>query len=53
MLYNVQPSLCHETVFSEKVIFKVIVSVTNPTVYNRSIYKYNLIDVYKYNHMLL
>jgi hypothetical protein len=25
--------------------------VTNPTVYNRSIYKYNLIDVYKYNHM--
>ena len=24
-------------------------SVTNPTVYNRSIYKYNLIDVYKYN----
>jgi hypothetical protein len=27
--------------------------VTNPTVYNRSIYKYNLIDVYKYNHMLL
>ena len=23
--------------------------VTNPTVYNRSIYKYNLIDVYKYN----
>ncbi len=27
-------------------------SVTNPTVYNRSIYKYNLIDVYKYNHML-
>jgi hypothetical protein len=28
-------------------------TVTNPTVYNRSIYKYNLIDVYKYNHMLL
>jgi hypothetical protein len=27
--------------------------VINPTVYNRSIYKYNLIDVYKYNHMLL
>jgi hypothetical protein len=24
-------------------------TVTNPTVYNRSIYKYNLIDVYKYN----
>jgi hypothetical protein len=23
--------------------------VTNTTVYNRSIYKYNLIDVYKYN----
>ncbi len=23
--------------------------VTNPTVYNRSICKYNLIDVYKYN----
>ncbi len=23
--------------------------VTNPTVYNRSIYKYNLINVYKYN----
>ena len=23
--------------------------VTNPTVYNRSIYIYNLIDVYKYN----
>ncbi len=26
-----------------------IITVTNPTVYNRSIYKYNLIDVYKYN----
>jgi hypothetical protein len=25
--------------------------VTNTTVYNRSIYKYNLIDVYKYNHI--
>jgi hypothetical protein len=25
----------------------------SPTVYNHSIYKYNLIDVYKYNHMLL
>ncbi len=28
---------------------KVRIAVTNPTVYNRSIYKYNLIDVYKYN----
>jgi hypothetical protein len=27
------------------------VFVTNTTVYNRSIYKYNLIDVYKYNHI--
>ncbi len=27
----------------------VLSYVTNPTVYNRSIYKYNLIDVYKYN----
>jgi hypothetical protein len=36
-------------------IFLVLLlrDVTNPTVYNRSIYKYNLIDVYKYNHMLL
>ncbi len=25
--------------------------VINTTVYNRSIYKYNLIDVYKYNHI--
>ncbi len=28
-----------------------IILVTNTTVYNRSIYKYNLIDVYKYNHI--
>ena len=27
------------------------VFVTNTTVYNRSIYKYNLIDVNKYNHI--
>jgi hypothetical protein len=33
---------------NEKEIF-VLRFVTNPTVYNRSIYKYNLIDVYKYN----
>jgi hypothetical protein len=26
-------------------------TVTNTTVYNRSIYKYNHIDVYKYNHI--
>jgi hypothetical protein len=40
---------------SEVIILKLyyLWSVTNPTVYNRSIYKYNLIDVYKYNHMLL
>jgi hypothetical protein len=26
-------------------------NVTNSTAYDRSIYKYNLIDVYKYNHI--
>jgi hypothetical protein len=29
--------------------YQLLCTVTNPTVYNRSICKYNLIDVYKYN----
>ncbi len=35
--------------YQRKILHILDTDVTNPTVYNRSIYKYNLIDVYKYN----
>ncbi len=36
-------------VLRQNLILVLLFLVTNPRVYNRSIYKYNLIDVYKYN----
>ncbi len=34
-----------------KLLSPTKLAVTNSTAYDRSIYKYNLIDVYKYNHI--
>ncbi len=41
--------ICWKTLCLLITVYWDLLVVTNPTVYNRSIYKYNLIDVYKYN----
>ncbi len=52
-LYFANVPVCYVLALYKMATYKNLCIVTNPTVYNRSIYKYNLIDVYKYNHMLL